>query len=752
MKRPLPNGIQRTVIHWRMLEYGFKRSYRRQSRSTAIGRTFGWLLVLMTLQQYTRAFLLQSHSYPRIRHALPNVLAPVTAAVSTSPDSFQSASPEHPSTSAAGEGLSRFHQSILSRTVERQRFVTGRYPLTVTIRENPTRKWLRLGQSNGDSVATTEIFVNNTTTMRSLASLDRFHWLDDKERQTLLDSYAMVSLEFIAEIHIERPGYLHLLRCDGAGSSAATQRSLRDVLPFKRPAAILKELEDDLTKLYRDRLWVTGFSLTGRQGFVKSIETNDGFIGSVNPRTASSVLWPNEVTSVPSQLLQDSSQMKNPGVPRAFRRDGLYQDALLVSDGFLVPGKDHGGLYIVKNPGNPQTEWTMSLTDNSGRWFYHRAVWADLTGDGRQSILTARCKVSTNIGNKNDGVTSGISKKGELVWLECPQPASIDPTTGTPLETDGTQFDPFSSRHLPWKTRVLATGPDVMFCVADLDITDDTIEVISSQFFSKSVALHSIRRGPEPKVCFTRSIDDRCGTAFSSILVDLDCNAVGTKKDAQASKQDRCVINSGSSFESLSRGDCFSHLLVTSHECSYVEPGEMPSSSSADGSALWTPADDTDGGSLFAYRVPEGKGSWKTNPWLRTTVATGFKVHGQINNMINPGAPGFVYSFHAKKDDAYSGKRPMIAIAGDCAEAAYIYRPDNIVDTRSEISADPSTQYKLMVEIQCGSTVGSIGISYDDFTTAEQESGYAKLYIPCYENDKVFVFALGSGEEEKEIW
>lgn len=94
----------------------------------------------------------------------------------------------------------------------------------------------------------------------------------------------------------------------------------------------------------------------------------------------------------------------------------------------------------------------------------------------------------------------------------------------------------------------------------------------------------------------------------------------------------------------------------------------------------------------------------------------------------------------------------MIAIAGDCAEAAYIYRPDNIVDTRSEISADPSTQYKLMVEIQCGSTVGSIGISYDDFTTAEQESGYAKLYIPCYENDKVFVFALGSGEEEKEIW
>jgi hypothetical protein len=53
----------------------------------------------------------------------------------------------------------------------------------------------------------------------------------------------------------------------------------------------------------------------------------------------------------------------------------LEEDALLVSDGFLVPGKDQGGIYIIKNPENPSSEWTICLTDKSSggdRWFYHR--------------------------------------------------------------------------------------------------------------------------------------------------------------------------------------------------------------------------------------------------------------------------------------------------------------------------------------------------------------------------------------------
>jgi hypothetical protein len=72
-------------------------------------------------------------------------------------------------------------------------------------------------------------------------------------------------------------------------------------------------------------------------------------------------------------------------------------------------------------------------------------VRGGLTGDGRQSILTARAQISTSLRNgsshghvsdSNAGVTSGITKSGELVWLENARQAShsIDSGTGTPLK------------------------------------------------------------------------------------------------------------------------------------------------------------------------------------------------------------------------------------------------------------------------------------------------------------------------------
>lgn len=284
-----------------------------------------------------------------------------------------------------------------------------------------------------------------------------------------------------------------------------------------------------------------------------------------------------------------------------------------------------------------------------------------------------------------------------------------------------------------------------MFSVADLDTEDDTIEVISSQFFGERVTVHSIQRGPKPRISFERVIDNRCGSAFGSILADLDGCADSSRQ------QHRRVIDSGSTVGSVGIGDAFSHVLVTSHECSYASAEEETDSITNEleiGAKAGARA--PDGGSLFAYRVPEGKSAWKTEPWIRSTVATGFKVNSQLGNMINPGAPGFVYTFHAKKEDIGSNKQPMIAVAGDCAESAYIFRPEILSrGAKTETMVDTSTRYKLMMEIECGATVGSIGIGYDDFA-AEEESGYAKLYIPCYEKDRVLVFGLGSGEVDED--
>lgn len=85
--------------------------------------------------------------------------------------------------------------------------------------------------------------------------------------------------------------------------------------------------------------------------------------------------------------------------------------------------------------------------------FFCRAVWVDLTGDGRKSILTARAKLRKVQSHHSDEIETSRPKNGQLVWLEMPKPHHFCEDTGTPLEEDGTAFDPFSARHLPWKER-----------------------------------------------------------------------------------------------------------------------------------------------------------------------------------------------------------------------------------------------------------------------------------------------------------
>jgi len=293
-----------------------------------------------------------------------------------------------------------------------------------------------------------------------------------------------------------------------------------------------------------------------------------------------------------------------------------------------------------------------------------------------------------------------------------------------------------------------------MFAIADMDPSDDTIEIMASHFFDRKVTLHSIQRGPAPRVTFSRIIDDRCGAAFGGILADLDPSPEHDDMNV--------VIDSGSTVGSLTPGDRFSHFLVTSHECDYdVDTQNARQSIHNSMNSIDSQnkrghgkSDTIRGGSLFAYRIPEGRNAWKTAPWHRTTVATGFQVKSQIWNVINPGAPGFCYTFHAHKDDNSRAKRPMIAVAGDCAESAYIFRPQQSLDQPNrfdnENDIDLSAQYQLMCEIKCGATVGSIAIGYGDLCSAEQESGYAKIYVPCFEKDKILVFALGSGEDEQD--
>ena len=65
--------------------------------------------------------------------------------------------------------LSKAHHSIMSKTsnMRRQRFVTGKYPLYVSVKQNPTNKWLGLAES--------QIYLNGVPIEKSLASYDIFN-------------------------------------------------------------------------------------------------------------------------------------------------------------------------------------------------------------------------------------------------------------------------------------------------------------------------------------------------------------------------------------------------------------------------------------------------------------------------------------------------------------------------------------------------------------------------------------------------
>ena len=370
-------------------------------------------------------------------------------------------------TSRRKDGLSKFHRSIVDRSYGRQRFVTGRHPLFVSVTENPTRKWLA-----NAGTGTSQLLLNGTAVDNSLASFDRFQWLDDSERDELADRFSMVSMELIGEISIKKPGYINVMPTNGAGVSASLRRTVSESKGWERwkSSALYERLVYDFLGEQEDaspgeRVWVTGFSLASPKGFLNSIDTETGQFAEVNARTARSILWPNEANAVPANLLgvnvrrrhatkDDSKDSKVSTTPTtsvatpentsSWQQRNRRSDALLVSDGFLVPGKDRGGLYVIKKPGDPDLEWTVPLTSSDDNWFYHRAVWVDLTGDGRKSVLTARARAPSP--------TTGTSG-GQLVWLETPQPFSYDKATGTPLEEDGTEFDPFDTRHIPWKTR-----------------------------------------------------------------------------------------------------------------------------------------------------------------------------------------------------------------------------------------------------------------------------------------------------------
>ncbi|GMH51789.1 hypothetical protein TrRE_jg727, partial [Triparma retinervis] len=277
--------------------------------------------------------------------------------------------------------------------------------------------------------------VNGTLISSSLANLESLTWLDSHTLPTPL-----FSLEYLCEITHRSPAYIRT---------------------FPSP-----------TSPSHETLCITSFGLRSSRGTVSLLSGESG----KTKRFKSTFPWPNECLPLPP--------------PRPSKSRPSPPQGVLVTDGFLLPTRTNGGIYHVSDP-TLQSEATVRLTpttsEKEGGWYYHRATPIDLTGDGRMSILTARARAPG---------LSAVDSMGELCWLEMPLPPLYDPVTLEGLESDGrTPFDPYSSRHAPWKLRVLAEGPDVMFSVGKLGGGDGTVEVIAAEFFNQRVTLHEVTLG-----------------------------------------------------------------------------------------------------------------------------------------------------------------------------------------------------------------------------------------------------------------
>lgn len=152
--------------------------------------------------------------------------------------------------------------------------------------------------------------------------------------------------------------------------------------------------------------------------------------------------WPNDMTLLPEEMF-------------GYR-------ALAVGHGFLVPFGGHttGGVSVINldDPSSSPVKVTKDIKD----WFYHKAYYRDMDGDGDLDLITARCR---------DNVIPfpwNPENKGTLIWLE-------NPGEGKNTEEE-------------WEEHELMDGPDFLIDMKEgFEDSDTPFELLAPQFLTKLV-------------------------------------------------------------------------------------------------------------------------------------------------------------------------------------------------------------------------------------------------------------------------
>lgn len=190
----------------------------------------------------------------------------------------------------------------------------------------------------------------------------------------------------------------------------------------------------------------------------------------------------------------DTDNFEWPNDVRVVPYDVFKQRAIVVPDGFLVPGHSNGGVYVVTIDDNDITKATSTVkisTEPKG-YFYHMGEWIDLNRDGRKDFLTARSNAKEN--------------GGELVWFEHPK--------------EGLSGE--------WIEHVVCAGPDVGITVEEVRQYKHEVVVFAAEFFNEKLSFYRVST-KDGTLVDSRVIDDsEIMSAYSVTYTDL--NGDGTKE------------------------------------------------------------------------------------------------------------------------------------------------------------------------------------------------------------------------------
>ena len=159
----------------------------------------------------------------------------------------------------------------------------------------------------------------------------------------------------------QRSGYFSLQAQGSEDSEAGTQDAARFALTgdLRLATPSYMHLLPPVGGESIPRLWVTSFGMA-RSGSVVGIDLT-GKLPARRLRTET--VWPNAVEHVPAEFLAP------------LFGDGFdVKASILIADGFLVPGKTDGGVFLVQNPGGTKEMSARLTRRDDKRWFYHRAV------------------------------------------------------------------------------------------------------------------------------------------------------------------------------------------------------------------------------------------------------------------------------------------------------------------------------------------------------------------------------------------